>query len=181
MAIESKFHRPSDVSRTTVSQGSRNDAKPAGGMKFESYEEERQHFITEKKRIEIELSRFKNMMSKEQSRIRKENRHSEAASRGAWAKRKSQLEDRRVELMSRNMAIEQEIARLRPLVQAEKARSQAEKARSHQACRAARPSAMQLEDFEIFREDGTLSWDGIAAQLLIELRAIRQLLERQGS
>lgn len=36
---------------------------------------------------------------------------------------------------------------------------------------------VSLEKFAVIRDDGTMSWDGVAAQLLIELRTIRELLE----
>ncbi len=174
MAIESKFHRPSPVDRVLVSQGTRNDAKPASGIRFETYREERDHWIGVKRRLESELVGYsKAAFSGEQARIRREHSNDSGASFRAWISRKASMEHKRQELVKQKNRAEEEIMRLKPLVKQESVR----------IAIAARPATKEgpgvLEGLGVFREDGTLCWDGVAAQLLLELRAIRRLLEEK--
>ena len=169
MAVESKFHRPSPVDRVLVSQGTRNDAKPASGIRFETYREEKDHWLAVKLRVESELVGYsKAAFSGEQARIRREHLNDNDASFRAWISRKASMEGKRQKLVKQKNRAEEELMRLKPLVKQENTRT-------------ARPANKEgpgaLEGFALFREDGTLSWDGVAAQLLLELRTIRRLLE----
>lgn len=169
MTIGSKFHREPPVDHVLVSQATRRDAQPVNGMKFETYREELDHWISKKKRTEADLVGYsKAAFSAEQARIRREYASDSNRSFKAWIKRRAEMEQKRRELIERNTAIEDEIIRLKPLVAAENARMQA---------KASKSGPGSLESFAVIRDDGTMSWDGVAAQLLIELRMIRGLLE----
>lgn len=174
MAIESKFHRPSPVDHVLVSQGTRNDAKPASGIRFETYCEERDHWIGVKRGIESELVGYsKAAFAGEQARIRRENSTDQAASFQAWISRKASMESKRQKLVKQKNRAEEELIRLKPLVKQENIRFAI----------ASRPANKEgpgeLEGFDLFCDNGTLSWNGVAAELLLELRAIRRLLEDQ--
>ena len=170
MAIESKNHRPSDVDHVLVSQATRRDAKPVTSMRFETYEAEQQYLSLEKRQIESKLSVFKTNMSKEQMRIRdKYARASQTKSVSEWIKRRTEMEDERTKLVERKDKIERELIRLKPLVRNEKARS---------SQRPVRETCDSLEDFGLFRDDGTVSWDGVACQILLELQTIRKRLDQ---
>ena len=169
MAIGSKFHRDSPVDHVLVSQSTRRDAKPVNDLKFETYRDEMNHWISIKKRTEADLAGYsKAAFSSEQARVRREHPRDSDRSFNAWIKRKSEMEAKRRELVERNAATEDEILRLKPLVSAEMARSQIKPSKSGPG---------SLDQFVIIRDDGTLSWDGIAAQLLLEMRMIRTILE----
>ena len=154
-----------------VSQGSRKDAQPAQGLQFESYEEEHGHLVAQKRRIESELAGYsKSAFSSEQARIRRENRQDRQESLRAWFSRKAIMENARQKLVGRKNDIEDEILRIKPLVKVEKRRLAAARNPAHEA-------GGSLDAFELIREDGTLSWSGLGSQILLELRAIRKLLE----
>lgn len=171
MAIESKNHRPSPVDRVLVSQGTRRDAQPVEHLRFETYSEERDHYIAKKNRISNDLRSYnKGAYSIEQGRVRRENiNKGKSVSVAMWFARKAVMDAARLKLTTELSDMEGELLRLRPLVYAEKQREQ-------DARQIAPQSHVRLEDFGLFREDESLSWDGVAAQLLIELRSIRELL-----
>lgn len=169
MTVGSKFHREPNIDHALVSQATHRDAQPVNGMKFETYREELDHWISKKKRTEADLVGYsKAAFSSEQARIRRKYASDHNRSFNEWIKCKSNMEERRRELVRQCSEIENEIIRLKPLVAAENARMQIKD------CPRGPGS---LEAFDVIRDDGTLSWDGVAAQLLIELRMIRGLLE----
>ena len=174
MAIESKHHRPPPVDYVLVSQATRRDAQPANQVRFESYREEYDHWVSAKKRLEGQLAGYsKASFSSEQARIRRENKGNQTRSINAWFSRKAQMEKERKDLIEKKIAAEDEMMRLRPLLKAERCRTHLETQQQNFGGEC----GGSLEAFKPIRKDGTLSWDGTAAQILIELRAIRKLLE----
>lgn len=176
MSIESKNHRPDSIQRTTVSQGTRRDARPEYDVDLDTYSEQRERLIVEKKRLEAELTKYsKSAIAAEQHRVREQNRdRPHFVSLNAWLQRKREMESHRQKLVSAKSEVEAELLRLKPLVRAEKQRGVAAAESSKSSMR---QSGAQIEDFNPLRPDGTLCWDGVAAQLLVEMRAIRELLE----
>lgn len=172
MAIESKTHRPSPVVGSTASQSSKRDANRSVVPKFETYAEEWSHWVIEKRRLDTQLSAYtKRAFSAEQLRIRKQMQDSGTKpSFSAWQHRKAEMEQERHALVVEKSAVEEELARLKPLVAAERRRAQNSK-----------PVGASLEEFSMFREDGSISYDGVAAQLVLEMRSVRKLLEEQVS
>jgi hypothetical protein len=169
MAIESKFHHPPTVDRVLVSEGTRSDAKPVNGIRFETYCEERDHWVSVKRRLESELIGYtKTAFSRAQSRIRREHSTDPDASFRAWMSQKASMDGKRQNLIKQKNRAEDEILRLKSLVKQENIRTTKRTTAQAAGC---------LEEFDLFREDGKLCWDGVASQLLLELRAIRGLLE----
>uniref|UniRef100_A0A6H1ZNX0 Uncharacterized protein n=1 Tax=viral metagenome TaxID=1070528 RepID=A0A6H1ZNX0_9ZZZZ len=174
MAIESKFHRPPPVDHVLVSEATRRDAQPVSPPRFETYEEERDDWIHKKRQIESELSGYTaTAFAGMQAKIRREHLRDPDASFKAWISTKASMEQKRQVLIQKKAHIENEIMRLKPLVKVEKARKFA--AQKERSCPVG--GAFCLEDFSLFRKDGSLSWNGVAAELLLEMRAIRRLLE----
>jgi len=151
------------LSRVLVSQGTRCDAKPATNIGFETYREEMDSIVDQKRRIEVELGAYcRAAFSAEQSKIRREHRGNENASFEAWMRRKSEMETKRQELIRQKNFLETEITRLRPLVKSENLRGHGGNG--------------TLESFPPIREDGSLSVEGVSAATLVELREVRVLL-----
>lgn len=150
MSIESKNHRSSDAVQVLVSEGSRRDAQPAKGMRFESHQEEYDHYCNQKRLIEAELAGYsKAAMAGEQVKIRRMYKGDPNKSYSEWMSKKSSMENARQKLISRKAKIEIEIHRLKPLVKDENRRMN--------------PSLLK---------DGSVN-----LEMLHELRAIRELLE----
>ena len=171
MAIESKNHRPSPVDHVLVSQGTRSDSQPPALPRFDTYKDEQEYWIKIKMQIDADLSPFnKDAMHREQYRIRKEHKDPEK-SLNAWMERKAELTAKREQIISRKKAAEMELMRLKPLVAAERNR-EAERSQPND-------SITELSQVPLFRPDGSISYNGIWAQILIELQAIRSLLQQK--
>lgn len=169
MAIESKNHRPSHVDHVRVSQGTRHDAQPASGMRFETYRDEYDHWVAESKKLDAELVGYsKAAFAGEQARIRRRYSHDNDKSFNAWISKKASMEEMRQKLVKRKKEVEGELVRLKRLVKQESVRVSRERKRTGPGC---------LEGYDLFYEDGNLSRDAVAAEILLELRAIRTLLE----
>ena len=170
MSVSSKFHRPSHVDRTSASQGTREDATPAGDLNFETYQEEYDHLVSEKRRVEIELTGCnKAAFAAVERSLRREHSNDRGRFNNAWHASSSAMHETKQDLTKEWSSIEAEIARVKPLMKSENRRL-------HLTNRSVGDS---LGDFPLFRTDGTLSWDGIATRLLLELQAIRRFLEHK--
>ena len=170
MSHQSKHHRVDSVDHVIVSQGSRNDAKPASPPKFETYTEEREHFVYLLKDLESRLSGYsKAAFSSAQYKIRNEYRHDADLSFSKWMLKKSSMERERQDLVSRKRGIETEVLRLKPLVKAENARiTQLSEASRTESKIAAKETRDSQQDSLVY----------VATEGLLELRKIRVLLEQ---
>jgi hypothetical protein len=172
MAIQSKFHHPSPVKEVRVSEGSRRDAAGVRMPHFENYEDEYQWWLTRKRDIEGELVGYSaTAMSAEQSRIRRKHHGDENRSFGEWMRRKEQMHTKRQGLLEGRKKVEEELGRLKPFVKSERARRT-----RHEPIGIEGGTLLELHEIPIRREDGSLSYGGLGAQILLELRAIRRLL-----
>ena len=169
--IESKFHRPPPVKKVLVSQATRQDARGPKSPKFESYEEERDYYINQKKQLESELVGYsKASFSAEQAKIRRKYVDNKDASFRAWMSCRESMESRRIDLVQRQSKVDQRLVELKSLVKAERVRENPQRLHEKTQC--------PLAEYNLYRENGSLSWDGVAAHILLELKAIRVALER---
>ncbi len=117
----SSLDGPQKMESVRVSEASRRDARSAPDVKWESFQDEFEWLLAEKKRIESQLSLFnKAAMAKAQLDIRKKYANNHEKSIGEWMRTKIGLEGERSILVNRKNEIELRIMEIRARVKAEK-------------------------------------------------------------
>lgn len=169
MQVTKKHQTEHTVDHVLVSESSRRDASGRDpSLQFESYRDEMDYLVAQKRNIEGRLASYsKAAFAGEQAKIRREFAHDSNTSFNNWVSKKARMEAERRQLIAKKNEVEDEILRIKPLLKIENARKVQ-----------AKQGAGTLEGMKLFRDDGTLVWDGIAAQLLLEMQHCRRLLQK---
>lgn len=149
-----------------VSQASRDMAHKEPVLKFESYSDELKHHINTKLECESLLSQLGSQKKIRVKELRTKFPKNCTEASVQWLKIQNEIEKDREKLVAKKHNAEREIQRLRPLANAEELRS-------------GLTSGDGLEVYKLIRDDGSLSYAGVAAQILTSLKRIEALLEKR--
>ena len=147
-------HRESHVEYVRVSEGTRNDAKPAV-CSDKSYRDMHNELVARTKSIEAELTLCgKAALQKEQARIRRNGDSHQTAAE--YNRVKAKLQSKREALIIESKKLQEEIVRLKPLIR--------------------REECDRNDEMAIIRADGSLSYSGAALKMIELLENIEVTL-----
>lgn len=110
MSVQSKNHHPSDIQGTTVSQGSRADARAPSlsGREFASFGDEYDFLVNRKRDLEAKLSadHSKGARSRIQADVRRKFRNDQAKSLSEWLRTLGHLDEARALIVAEKAEVE---------------------------------------------------------------------------